>query len=135
YYQMGDYNRALGLLTTYKSPLLDTYFFPEAEYLAALSYFRLCLYEDSLTIIDQFYKVYRPRFQSLGAVLKKNRNSQTYFYNLMFKKGDYLVKQEKFVQQIITRMKKQTRFSLDFNAIHKINTEMKRIEQNEKKVI
>ena len=132
YYQMGDYNRTLGLLTTYKSPLLDTYFFPEAEYLAALAYFRLCLYEDSMTIVNQFYKVYRPRFQSLGEVLKKNRNSQTYFYNLMFKKSDDLKNQEEFVKQIITRMKKQTRFSLDFNAIHKINTEMKRIEQNEK---
>ena len=135
YYQMGDYNRALGLLTTYKSPLLDTYFFPEAEYLAALSYFRLCLYEDGLTIINQFYKVYRPRFQALGAVLKQNRNSQTYFYNLMFKKSKELEGQDKFVKQILTRMKKQTRFSLDFNAIHKITTEMKRIQQNEKKVI
>lgn len=135
YYQMGDYNRALGLLTTYKSPLLETYFFPEAEYLAALSYFRLCLYEDSLTIIGQFYQVYRPRFQSLDAVLKKNRNSQNYFYNLMFKPGDELKNQETFVKQILTRMKKQTRFSLDFNAIYKINQEMKRIEQNEKKAI
>ena len=135
YYQMGDYNRALGLLTTYKSPLLETYFFPEAEYLAALSYFRLCLYEDSLTIINQFYQVYRPRFQSLDAVLKKNRNSQNYFYNLMFKPGDELKNQETFVKQILTRMKKQTRFSLDFNAIYKINQEMKRIEQNEKKAI
>lgn len=135
YYQMGDYNRALGLLTTYKSPLLETYFFPEAEYLAALSYFRLCLYEDSLTIINQFYQVYRPRFQSLDAVLKKNRNSQNYFYNLMFKPGDELKKQETFVKQIVTRMKKQTRFSLDFNAIFKINQEIKRIEQNEKKPI
>lgn len=135
YYQMGDYNRALGLLTTYKSPLLDTYFFPEAEYLAALSYFRLCLYEDSLTIINQFYQVYRPRFQQLDAILKKNRNSQNYFYNLMFKPGDDLKNQEEFVRQIMTRMKKQTRFSLDFNAIFKINQEMKRIQQNEKSVI
>lgn len=135
YYQMGDYNRALGLLTTYKSPLLDTYFFPEAEYLAALSYFRLCLYEDSLTIINQFYQVYRPRFQQLDSILKKNRNSQNYFYNLMFKPGDDLKNQEEFVRQIMTRMKKQTRFSLDFNAIFKINQEMKRIQQNEKGVI
>jgi hypothetical protein len=132
YYTMGDYNRTLGLLTTYKSPLLETYFFPEAEYLAALSYFRLCLYEDSLTIINQFYQVYRPRFQSLDAILKKQRNSQNYFYNLMFKPGDELKNQETFVKQIMTRMKKQTRFSLDFNAIYKINQEMKRIEQNEK---
>ena len=135
YYQMGDYNRALGLLTTYKSPLLDTYFFPEAEYLAALSYFRLCLYEDSLTIINQFYQVYRPRFQSLDGMLRKNRGSQSHFYNLMFKEGDELGKQEEFIKQIVTRMKKQTRFSLDFNAIHKITQEIKRIEQNEKGVI
>jgi hypothetical protein len=135
YYQMGDYNRALGLLTTYKSPLLDTYFLPEAEYLAALSYFRLCLYEDSLTIINQFYQVYRPRFQQLDSVLKKNRNSQNYFYNLMFKKENDLKNQDVFVQQIMTRMKKQTRFSLDYNAIFKLNQEMKRIEQNEKPVI
>lgn len=135
YYQMGDYNRALGLLTTYKSPLLDTYFFPEAEYLAALSYFRLCLYEDSLTIINQFYKVYRPRFQALDSVLRKNKNSQNYFYNLMFKPGEELKKHEEFVRHILTRMKKQTRFSLDFNAIFKINQEMKRIAQNEKPVI
>lgn len=135
YYQLGDFNRALGLLTTYKSPLLDTYFFPEAEYLAALSYFRLCLYEDSLTIINQFYKVYRPRFQALDTVLKQNRHSQNYFYNLMFKPGDELKKHEEFVRHILTRMKKQTRFSLDFNAIFKINQEMRRIAANEKPII
>jgi homoserine dehydrogenase len=32
-------------------------------------------------------------------------------------------------------MKKQTRFSLDFNAIFKINQEMKRIQQNENDII
>jgi hypothetical protein len=132
YYQMGDYNRALGLLTTYKSPLLDTYFFPEAEYLAALSYFKLCLYEDSLTIVNQFYQVYRPRFQALDGILRQNRSSQSYFYNLMFKPGQEFKSQETFVKQILTRMKKQTRFSLDFNAIYKINQEIKRIEKNEK---
>lgn len=135
YYQMGDYNRALGLLVTYKSPLLDTYFFPEAEYLAALSYFRLCLYDDSLTIINQYYQFYRPRFQALDSVLKQNRNSKNYFYNLMFKPGDELKKHEDFVRQIMTRLKKQTRFSLDFNAIYKINQEVKRIQVNEKKII
>ncbi len=133
YYMLGDYNRTLGLLVTYKSPLLDTYFFPEAEYLAALTYFRLCLYEDSLVIINQYYQFYRPRFNSLEAVLKKNRNSQNYFYNLMFKSGHDLKNHEEFVRHIMTRLKKQTRFSLDFNSIHKIEQEMNRIAKNEKK--
>jgi hypothetical protein len=133
YYQLGDFNRTLGLLLTYKSPLMDTYFFPEAEYLAALAYFRLCLYDDSLIVINQYYQFYRPRFTQLENVLRKNRNSQSYFYNLMFKPGDELKKHEDFVRHIITRLKKQTRFSLDFNSIHKLNQEMKRIQKNEKK--
>lgn len=135
YYQMGDFNRALGLLTTYKSPLLDTYFFPEVEYLAALSYFRLCLYDDSLTIVNQFYQVYRPRFQSLDSILKSHKNSQTFFYDLMFKGRKELESQNEFVRHIMTRMKKQTRFSLDFNATFKINQEMRRINNNEKPAI
>lgn len=134
YYQLGDFNRTLGLLVTYKSPLMDTYFFPEAEYLTALAYFRLCLYDDTLTVIDQYYKFYRPRFQALEGVLRKNKDSQNYFYNLMFKPGKELEKHETFVRQIVTRMKKQTRFSLDFNSVYKINQEMKRILKEKKPV-
>ena len=135
YYHLGDFNRALGLLVTYKSPLLDTYFFPEAEYLAALSYFRLCLYEDSLVIVNQYYKSYRPRFNSLSSVLKKNVQSQTYFYDLMFKPGQDLKGQEEFVAHMITRLKKQTRFSLDFNSVFKIQQEIKKIQTKEKKAV
>lgn len=135
YYQIGDFNRALGLLVTYKSPLLDTYFFPEAEYLAALSYYRLCLYDDSLIIIKQYYDFYRPRFAALDAVLRQNRNSQSYFYNIMFKADDALKGHEEFVRHIITRLKKETRFSLDFNSVFKLDQEMKRIAQNEKELL
>ena len=53
----------------------------------------------------------------------------------MFKPDEELKKHEDFVKQIITRLKKQTRFSLDFNAIFKINQEVKRIKKNEKPVI
>lgn len=135
FFQMEDYNRALGLLITYKSPLLDTYFFPEAEYLTALAYFRLCLYEDSMIVINQYYQSYRPRFQALDQVLKQNRNSQNYFYDLMFKPGDDLKKHEEFVRHIITRLKKQIRFNLDFNTIYKINKEMRAIHAREPKAV
>ena len=60
-YYLEDFNRSLGLVVTYKSPLLSSYFFPEAEVLNALSYYRLCLYKDTLSTIDQYYKVYKTR--------------------------------------------------------------------------
>jgi hypothetical protein len=52
----------------------------------------------------------------------------------MFKSSADIKGQEDFVKKIITRMKKQTRFSLDFNAIYKIEQEIQRIRSNEKKV-
>src|SRR5690606_5011407 len=42
HYHLGNYNRALGIIMTYNSPLLESYFMPEAEVLKALSYFQLC---------------------------------------------------------------------------------------------
>ncbi|MGE3611315.1 MAG: tetratricopeptide repeat protein [Bacteriovoracaceae bacterium] len=132
YYQLGDYNRSLGLLVTYKSPLLDTYFFPEAEYLAALAYFKLCLWEDSSIIINQYYNFYRPRFHSLEDFFNKNRNTPQYFHNLLNANQDFKSSSDEFVKQILTRLKKQIRFSLDLNTIHKINKEIKSIASNEK---
>jgi hypothetical protein len=131
YYHLGDYNRSLGLLITYKSPLLDTYFFPEAEYLAALNYLKLCLYDDSLTIINQYYQFYRPRFNQLEKFLSVNLKSQDYFYNLMFKHEMESKDVEDFAFKIVTRLKKQTRFSLDFNTIYKINKEIEAIYSSE----
>lgn len=131
YYHLKDFNRSLGLLITYKSPLLDSYFYPEAEYLTALNYFQLCLWDDTYTVIKQYYDMYRPRFNQLGQIFSAQRLSNNYFYNTMFKPSSEKPMNEAFVKKIMVRLKKQVRFSLDFNSITKINKEIKLITQNE----
>src|SRR5690606_4635530 len=64
-------------------------------------------------------------------VLRKNVNSQNFFYTLMFKENEDL-KHEVFVRHIMTRLKKEIRFSLDFNTIHKLNLEMQAVNRTEK---
>ena len=134
YFHKGDYNRALGLLVTYKAPLLDTYFFPEAEYLSALNYLKLCLWQDSSIIINQYYKIYRPRFYALEKILRENKNKPNYFFNLMIKQDGEL-KNENFVKQIVLRLRKQQRFVVGFHQIRAIDGEIKRILKNEKKEV
>lgn len=131
YYRLGDYNRALGLIVTYKSPLLDTYFFPEAEYLASLIYYKLCLFKDSSAIIQHYYKFYRPRYVQLEKVLRENKNSNTFFYNLMFRPEKQKAHGE-FVKQIVVRLKKESRFNFGMTSILRVNHEMKLIKKNEK---
>lgn len=140
YFHLKDYNRSLGLLITYKSPLLDSYFYPEAEYLTSLNYFQLCLWDDTYTVIKQYYEVYRPRFAELGKMFGAERLSNDYFYNIMFKPKSEETLNNDFLKKIVVRLKKQVRFSLDQNTIRRLTNEMNLISktesaQNKKKLL
>ncbi len=131
HFHLKDYNRSLGLLITYKSPLLDSYFYPEAEYLASLNYFQLCMWDDTYTVIKQYYEVYRPRFAELGKVFGTERLSKDYFYNIMFNSKSESKIENDFVKKIVVRLKKQVRFSLDQNTIRRLTNEINLIAKNE----
>lgn len=126
-YNLKDYNRSLGLLVTYKSPLLQSYFYPEAEVLSALSYFRLCLYDDSLVVIDQFYNHYRPGTEALEKILAAQKNSQDYFYRLMSMGPEEREKVHPFVRQLAVQIAHRPRFALDQASLAKVLEEEQKL--------
>jgi len=76
---MQNFNRALGLLSTYKFPFLEPFKSSEVNYLQSLSYFRLCLWGDALFSLENFKKHDLPRFQEVENFL----NSKTKDNKLM----------------------------------------------------
>ncbi len=58
YYYLKDYNRSLGKLVTYKSPLFTQFFMPEVSLLRALNYQALCLSSDVTKEVNEFYSTY-----------------------------------------------------------------------------
>ena len=123
YYYLGNYNRSLGLLITYRSPLLESYFMPEAEVLKALNYYQLCLYPDALSIIDRFYKEYKPKSEALKKVLT-SQGEDLYFYKLMFKPIVDSEKEHRFLRNLITQVSRRVKYSLDLKSLYAINTEI-----------
>jgi hypothetical protein len=128
YYNVQDYNRTLGLLVTYKSPLLSSYSYPEAEVLTALAYFRLCLYDDALVVVDQYYNDYKPRTEALEALLKQHQNSQDYFYKLMVMSPAERGQLHPFVRQLATQVFHRPRFALDYASLQAVQAEHKRLK-------
>lgn len=124
-YYLEDYNRTLGLLVTYKSPLLRSYFFPEAEVLTALTYFRLCLYDDSLKTIEQFHQVYKPRSDALKRILIKYKKSHTFFLKMMMQPIEKLEKKNPFIRNLMTQTRKKIKFNLDLANYKKVSNELK----------
>lgn len=129
HYYLKDYNRSLGILTTYKSPLLGSYFTPESEVLNALSYFRLCLWNDTLKTIEQYYKVYKTRSDDLKKILVKHKKSHTFFLKLLFTDVEKTEKVNPFIRNLVTQVKKQVKFSVDVVNYKKSQNELKYIRK------
>jgi hypothetical protein len=84
YYQK-NYNRSLGKLVSYKAPVLQHIFNPEIEVLSALSYLKLCLYQDAKKISNNFYSDNWNDFKKLRTYLKRNQKNHKRFYELVTK--------------------------------------------------
>jgi len=124
YYYLGNYNRSLGILITYNSPLLKSYFKPEAEVLKALNYFSLCLFDDAQKVVNNYYSVYAPKSKKLKKILTQNSKTVLYFFNLMFSPLSESEKSNEFIRNLITQVSKRTKYSLDLKTLYAINREI-----------
>lgn len=79
-FYMGDYNRTLGKLVTYKAPILDFAFNPEVDVLKALTYMELCLWSDANTTVESFYGQYEKDTANLISQLRSFGNDYKKFY-------------------------------------------------------
>lgn len=129
HYYLKDYNRALGLTVTYKSPLLESYFFPEAEVLMALSYYNLCLWDDSLKVVDHFYEYYQPKADALKDILGQNKKSDTYFLDLYYADTKTRESLNPFIRNLITQTRKQVKFNLDLASLKAAKDELALIKK------
>lgn len=82
YYQQ-NYNRTLGKLVSYKAPVFDFIFKPETEVLKALSYMKMCLYEDAKKTADDFYSELLNPSRDLRTFLISRGKDYRYYYTLM----------------------------------------------------
>lgn len=131
-YQQNDFNRSLGLLVTYKSPLLQSYFFPEAEALTALNYYQLCLWQDTETIINRYYSDYRKRAEELKAFIEQNKKQDLAFLSMA--RETKPIEATSYAQNLMMQVKKQVKYSLDILPITRAENELAQIAKLPKNV-
>jgi tetratricopeptide (TPR) repeat protein len=128
-YYMGDYNRSIGISITYKSPLLDSYFFPESEVLMALSYYNLCLWDDAMKVVTHFNEVFRPKAEALKQLLINNKTSNTYFLDLYYAEPTERENLNPFIRNLINQTRKQVKFNLDLNSLKSAKEELEKLKR------
>ncbi|MBS1149007.1 MAG: Tetratricopeptide repeat domain protein [Myxococcaceae bacterium] len=78
-YRIGQYEQSLGNLITLASPFFRDEYFPEALILKAVIYYENCRYRESLSIIEDFERIYGPVQEELSALVDKDMDAAAYF--------------------------------------------------------
>lgn len=78
-YRIGQYEQALGNLVTLSSPFFRDEYFPEALLLKAVVYYENCRYRESSAIIQEFERRYKPVYEELDALVKKDMDAARYY--------------------------------------------------------
>lgn len=82
-YYLKNYNRTLGKLVSYRAPVFDFIFKPEVEVLRALTFLKMCLFEDSKKTVDDFYSELLNPSRNLRNYILRHGKNYRHFYNLM----------------------------------------------------
>ena len=80
YFQVDQYNKALGNLHTLNSPFFNTEYFPEAPILASVIFFYNCKYERVEAELDEFDYTYAPMLTSVQDILASKADDAEAMY-------------------------------------------------------
>lgn len=130
HFKKDEFNMALGLLVTLNSPLLSNYITPEVEYLKALTYFKMCLYDDSLSVITNFEKNINAKRKRLKSFLGHSN-----LFNLISKKTS-IKKADKISiwgQELFKRIRKQVKFNVKLARTNRLKREIRILNKLEMK--
>ena len=100
-FYLKNYNRTLGKLVTYKSPILNYVFNPEVDILRALSYLELCLYGDAKKTVDEYYQKYEKSSLRMANFLKSEGRDYRKFYFLAKDRGKGQISGNPLLDQLL----------------------------------
>lgn len=127
YYSKENYNRSLGILVTYNSPLLKDYFIPESYYLRALSYHRLCMWDEVKKNLEQFNNQYSKVAKELFKLKKSFDRNPLKLSAFLLQKNSIIRKSHVVNALVLETMRKPYMSSLVENLSY-LNKEIKVIE-------
>ena len=123
-FYLGNYNRTLGKLVTYRSPFLNHIFNPEVEILEALSMLELCRWNDVKKITDEFDAKYERGFYLLKKFVKRFNGKLSRVGNLARSFGEGKTLRNEFLNRVLLSITRDLAFKRYFGNLKNIEAEL-----------
>jgi tetratricopeptide (TPR) repeat protein len=124
-----EYNRALGKLVSYKSPLLKFVFNTETDVLRAQSYLALCLYDDANDAINEFNRRYSGIGQEVKRFVEQNDENLAAFFERGKRALRGPLQTEQTFDQILNRFVRSPYFRNLAQADSDVETELQQVDR------
>jgi hypothetical protein len=132
YFHQKNYNKALGQLVTYQSPLLKSYFIPESELIKSLSYQGLCLWSDANVVIDNYYSKYAPHSEKILNTINNRGELKNIINSIKNWNINHL---DPFFRAMATQISKQLKYNFSISFRDKLINEINVTKSQEKKLV
>jgi len=129
-YYMKNYNRTLGKLVSYKAPVFDFIFKPEVEVLKALTFMKMCLYDDAKKTVDDFYSKLLNPSRDLRSFLIGRGKDYRYFYSLIADHEENRQAPLPIVDKILKSIRKDAAFIEMKSALLMAMSEYSKLNRN-----
>ena len=123
YYMLGQNERALGSVITYKAPLLQRFMVPEANYIRGLIYYDMCYFEKTESIYNEFNQS-TWRFRKIAQTASRNR-----LLRLIVSRDVPENENDQFLYYYLKGFKKDIRYMSFIEARKQIAIEIKRLSK------
>ncbi len=123
YYWLGETERSLGSVVTYKAPLLKRFMIPEANYLRGLIYYEMCYFEKAENIYKEFNET-TWKYRDVARTISKNR-----LLRLIISKKEPKEQKNKFLYYYLKGFKKDIRFFSFKQARGHLTAEIKKLSR------
>jgi tetratricopeptide (TPR) repeat protein len=131
-YYLKNYNRTLGKLVSYQAPVFDFIVNPEIEVLKALSYLKLCLYDDAKNVVDVFYQNNEKMVDELNQFLERNKKDYRYFYQILVDHESGKSMPHFFLEKMIYSVRKDPTVLSVKNSLGNALKELKKIQNQQR---
>lgn len=130
YFQLGNYERALGDLHTLNSPYFFEEYYPESFVLQSVILLTNCNFRESLRVVEQFNEIYKPLRDELELQLKQTTDpAQFYSYLAKLSKDDEKAVLSKRLKRVFNAALRDRKLRRLLRYVLQIDREKQRIEE------
>ena len=131
-YRLGDFQTSIGRTLSFRAPFLRDYFYPEAEQLAAMSFFKICHWKEVQDTLTYFDKNHYDNTKALIKYLDRNNLREQTVLKLVVEKSKTL-NSFKITDRVFSRIRNTPSFIYHSNLLHLGVKELKQIRSQKGK--